>query len=201
MLIQLHAGGTWAEPGPVVAHTLVDDCEYGELSQFRWRLNPYGYAARTSQRPTPAVCPECGWTPRPGVRVANSVASHRSKKHQVPLEKRHTILMHRVILGLDLGDPREGDHLNRNRLDNRRSNLRITPSKIQVQNQGALKTYRGAPVESAYRGVYKVKKNGRWTGRWKAIVGGCYLGCFPSEEEAARVAAEYRLQTMPYALD
>lgn len=109
--------------------------------------------------------------------------------------------MHRAILGLRPGDPREGDHKNRDRLDNRRSNLRITEGKIQVQNQGGLKTYKGKPVESRYRGVYKVKKKGRWTGRWKAVVANHYLGCFGSEEEAAAVAADYRLKTMPYALD
>ncbi|MGW3196352.1 hypothetical protein ACWDBD_17535 [Streptomyces sp. NPDC001118] len=201
MLIPIHKGGTWATPGPVVAYAQVDASDFEELSRHRWRLNAHGYAARTSQRATPSVCPECGWTPRPGVRVANSVANHRSKMHQVPLEKRYTILMHRVILDLEAFDPREGDHRNRDRLDNRRSNLRITAGKLQVQNQGSLKTYKGKAVESKYRGVYKVKKKGKWTGRWKAVAAQHYLGCFASEEEAAAVAAEYRLKTMPYALD
>lgn len=91
--------------------------------------------------------------------------------------------------------------MNRDRLDNRRVNLRITAGQVQVQNQGSLKTYRGKPVESAYRGVYKVKKRGKWTGLWKAVVAGTYLGCYRDEGEAARAAQEFRLKTMPMALD
>jgi hypothetical protein len=192
----------------VIAYAEVDEADYAELSQHRWGINPDGYARRTSQRPTPSVCPECGWTPdRPFVYVPNSIASHRAKMHgvtkallnkQVP---RRTILMHRVILGLADDDKRQGDHINRNRLDCRRVNLRIVSAGGNMQNQGAIKTFKGKPVESAYRGVNMVKKKGKHTGRWKAMVCGKYLGCFPSEIEAAQAAADYRLKTMPLATD
>ncbi|MEV7770588.1 HNH endonuclease [Kitasatospora sp. NPDC086791] len=119
----------------------------------------------------------------------------------MPKQKRHTILMHRVILGLELGNPKEGDHINRDRLDNRRSNLRITEAKVQVQNQGCTKLFKGKPTESRYRGVYKVKKRGLWSGRWKAVVAQRYLGVFDTEEEAAAAAAAYRVKTMPYAVE
>lgn len=39
-------------------------------------------------------------------------------------------LLHRWLLGLDVGDPRLGDHINKNVYDNRMSNLRIvTPTE------------------------------------------------------------------------
>lgn len=133
--------------------------------------------------------------------MANGVSVHRAKMHGVPTEKRHTISMHRFLLGLQRGDPRQGDHINRNRIDNRRPNLRITPGGIQTQNQGAVFLFKGSPPESRHRGVYKVKKNGRWTGRWKAVAANHYLGSFTSEVEAAAVASAYRVKTMPYAVD
>jgi hypothetical protein len=161
-----------------------------------------GYAVRTEQPETPSVCPECGWTPPPFTHVAHSVSTHRGKMHgKKPKVTRRTIFMHREVLGLETGDPRQGDHLNRNRLDNRRENLRIIASSVQAQNRTKPATHKGKPTESKYRGVYMVKKKGKWTGKWKASVDQHYLGCFGSEEEAAEAARQYRLQTMPVALD
>lgn len=201
MQIPIYAGGTWAALGEVVAYAEVDPEDFAVQGKHRWHLNPSGYAVRSSQPPTPPVCPECGWVPRAGAHVAHSVASHRGIMHRVPRERRHTIIMHREILGLRRGDLRTGDHKNRNRLDNRRSNLRIISAAAQAQNQGSWTHWRGKPTESAHRGVYKVKKRGVWTGRWKALVNDHYLGCFTSEEAAAEAAQQYRLQTMPHALD
>jgi hypothetical protein len=46
--------------------------------------------------------------------------------------KKRIVSMHRQVLGLEHGDPRQGDHLDRNRLNCRRENLRIcTPSENQ----------------------------------------------------------------------
>ena len=205
MQIPLHAGGTWVTPGPVVAYAEVDPEDFEELSQYRWNLDPNGYAARTERRPGFSVCPECGWVPKPHVRHPHhSVAGHRARMHAVTaatLPRRHTITMHRQILALKPGNPLQGDHVNRNRIDNRRTNLRVVEAGHQSHNQGALKTYRGQPVDSKHRGVYKIKKRGKWTGRWKVIVAGQYLGCFTSEAEAAEVARAHRLATMPGALD
>jgi hypothetical protein len=178
MQIPIREGGSWSKPGPVIAYAEVDAEDYAELSQYRWHLNRKGYVMRTHQPPTPASCPECGWTPRPGVHVAHSVASHRGKMHgKPPRPKRYDISMHR------------------------RSNLRITPGNIQTQNRSAVKLFKGKPVESAYRGVNMVKHKGKFNGRWKAEVAGKYLGCFDSEVEAAKAASDYRLATMQFATD
>lgn len=200
-LIPIHSGGSWTTPGPVVAFAVVDAADFPELSSYRWHLNPKGYAVRTTNPPTPPVCPECGWTPPPRVHQAHSVASHRGKMHHVPREPRHTVAMHRQVAGLGLGDVRQADHQDRNRLNNRRGNLRIVDASVQAQNQKGLRVFRGKPTESAYRGVNKVKKNGVWTGKWKAVVAGKYRGIFDTEEAAAAAAAEVRRAVMPYAVD
>jgi hypothetical protein len=44
--------------------------------------------------------------------------------------KRHTLYLHRLLLGLDWMDPREGNHRNYRRSDNRRCNLEVV-SKIE----------------------------------------------------------------------
>jgi hypothetical protein len=104
--------------------------------------------------------------------------------------------MHRLILGLIPGDGIEGDHINRDRLDNRRSNLRIVPKGVQVQNSPSR---RGA--SSQYRGVSWHKDSGKWQAEVNAIGARTYLGLFDTEEEAAIVAREARLRMLPYAVD
>jgi hypothetical protein len=46
-----------------------------------------------------------------------------------------TVLMHRVILGLDKGNAMHGDHINHNTLDNRRSNLRAVNRSQNMCNR------------------------------------------------------------------
>jgi hypothetical protein len=123
-------------------------------------------------------------------------AGYATRNVQLPNGKRTMLLLHRFLLGLEHGDPREVDHENRNPLDCRRSNLRIATTALNGQNRSAAGN-RGS--SSRYRGVTWDKR----TGRWKAIV--CMgarthnLGRFDDEAEAARVAADFRAQHMPFA--
>lgn len=44
--------------------------------------------------------------------------------------------LHRLILGLTLGDGHYTDHINRDKLDNRRANLRVVTQKENCANRG-----------------------------------------------------------------
>jgi hypothetical protein len=105
--------------------------------------------------------------------------------------------IHRELLGLARGDGLEGDHINRNRLDNRRSNLRVLPKKGRPNAQNVT-VPRGS---SKYRGVTWHKQAKKW--RATVCVNGQLrsLGCFSDEDEAGRVAKEARLRLLPYATD
>lgn len=105
------------------------------------------------------------------------------------------ILMHRMILGLERGDERQGDHINRDTLDNRRSNLRIVTSAQNSQNKAA---YRGG--SSRFRGVHWDKDGNRWRAGGSISGRTISLGSFASEIAAARAAEEWRTNHMPFAM-
>ena len=102
------------------------------------------------------------------------------------------VLMHREILGLKPGDQRIGDHINGDRLDNRKANLRVL--EHDGLNRQNMKAGRGT---SRFRGVSESR------GRWKAQVQldghNKFLGRFDTELEAALVAEAYRFLFMPFA--
>lgn len=91
------------------------------------------------------------------------------------------ILMHRVILNDPEG--KEVDHINHNRLDNRKVNLRPATTAENQRNKG--KADRGTPPASRYKGV--TLQGGRaWLARITLNGERIYLGRFRTEEEAAR---------------
>lgn len=98
-----------------------------------------------------------------------------------------TVSMHRVVMGCRHGDGREIDHESRNKLDNRRGNLREATRVQQMQNVGA---NRGA--KSAHRGVSWRKDVRRWIAF--ATINGkrTHLGFFDDEDEAGAAAAHFR---------
>lgn len=104
------------------------------------------------------------------------------------------VLMHRLVMELVRGDGREVDHVNRNRLDNRRANLRVVSRSDQMQN---LSSHRGA--SSRFRGVYWDAERQRW--RAQAFLGrrAYRLGRFVDEVDAARAVDAWRLAHMPFA--
>ncbi len=96
--------------------------------------------------------------------------------------KQHQIKMHRQILELERGDKQEGDHINHNTLDNRRSNLRIcTRSQNQMNRKPSQNT------SSKYKGVTWDKKAKKWKVHIVIIGKLKHLGYFHNEIFAAGV--------------
>ncbi len=91
--------------------------------------------------------------------------------------KSRTIRMHREVLGLVHGDGIKCDHENGNKLDNRRSNLRICTVRQNNCNKG--------PLKGQYSGVSFDKRAGKWRANTR-IHGTLYhLGYYDSEDKAA----------------
>jgi len=113
----------------------------------------------------------------------------------IPIDngKQRIVSMARTVLGLEYGDRREADHISRDKLDNRRSNLRIVTHAQNMQNQGSRKGY------SRYRGVSFNKEKRKWTAYCQVDGKMNYLGAYDTEEQAASVAAEWRREHLDYA--
>ena len=90
-----------------------------------------------------------------------------------------TEYLHRWLFGLETGDKRVVDHIDRNKLNCVMSNLRIVTQYENMQNR--IKTT--SKTSSIYKGVYLHR------GKWRAVIkkaGKLYdLGHFEIEKEAA----------------
>jgi HNH endonuclease len=95
--------------------------------------------------------------------------------------RRH-IQMHRLLMGLEQGDPLQVDHKNGNGLDNRRSsNIRV--ATVQ-QNSFNNKRKSG---KSGKRGVQSLGPNRNWRARIRENGKDVHLGVFSTPEEAYAV--------------
>jgi len=92
--------------------------------------------------------------------------------------KRKVLFLHRIILPCATG--MVIDHINRNRLDNRKCNLRVTSRKNNNINR---KRIEGA--SSPYRGVIWRPHAKKWKSYIKTDKKQHHLGYFESPEEAA----------------
>jgi hypothetical protein len=93
--------------------------------------------------------------------------------------------MHRLIMGCPVGF--EVDHINGNKLDNRRANLRLASHRQNCQNQ---RVY--TRNTSGFRGVVYCRRTGRW--RAKVVSAGrCHsAGYHSTAEQAAHAASVLR---------
>lgn len=95
------------------------------------------------------------------------------------------VRMHRQIMGLEAGDPREVDHDNQIRTDNRRLNLRVC---TEAQNQ------RNKPLQknstTGVKGVSFQKAKGKYQAKITINGKRIHIGVFSSLEEAGRAYAE-----------
>lgn len=106
---------------------------------------------------------------------------------------RKIVLMHRVIT--EAPDGMEVDHINGDRLDNRRCNLRVCTKQQNVLNQGKRSTN-----TSGYKGVTWRESKQRWVAQISIRRDGKsatqYLGLFTDPAEASEVykAAALRIR-------
>lgn len=133
-------------------YALVDDADYDWLTQWKW----------------------C---------VAKQYSGYYAVRNFLLKNgKRSMISMHRQILGLKQGDKRQGDHKDRNTLNNCRNNIRICTNQENSMNQKVLSN-----CSSRFKGICWHKMAKKWqaqimiNGKFK------YLGLYNSEIEAAQV--------------
>jgi hypothetical protein len=105
--------------------------------------------------------------------------------------------LHRAILGLTRGDRREGDHRDGDKLDNRRSNLRVATKSQNGQNRVRLSKRNS----SGYRGVHQDTRDGTWSAAIMVEGKRHRRAGFKTAAEAGHAAAAMRAQHMPFAID
>jgi hypothetical protein len=97
-----------------------------------------------------------------------------------------TMRMHRMIL-----NPPNGlvvDHINRNKLDNRRSNLRIATT-----SQNMLNANRRSNNKSGFNGVTYSTRDKRWVAQVKLNYKNILLGYFKDKEDAINARKKWDL--------
>lgn len=132
----------------------VDPQTYESLNQHLWHCTNHGYAARSARMNGRKIC----------------VYMHKAVLQLYP--DRYTLNAGLLI-----------DHINRDKLDNRRANLRlVTPQQNTINRHG-----RFFRATSKYKGVYWHKQKNKWYARIKPSNGRqISLGLFTSETAAAK---------------
>lgn len=97
-----------------------------------------------------------------------------------------TLDVHRLLMGLDFGDPRQVDHINGDGLNNLFSNLRTTDHARNAHNQHGKQPHKhGETPTSRFPGVCWDKKRKKW--HTQIMLSGriIHLGRYDIEEDAA----------------
>ena len=126
---------------------------------------------------------------------AELVRSHKwqvNPRYVMASIESRTVYLHRLIMNAPKGMC--VDHINGNRLDNRRANLRLVTQAQNLQNR------RGAQSTSStgIRGVFPFYNN-RYRARIWVNGRGISLGCFDTAEEAEAAAIEGRRKHMTHS--
>jgi hypothetical protein len=137
---------------------------------------------------------EKNWTP---LQKSNGIYAIRK-----PTGK-SIIYLHRRIMGMEPGDRRKVDHINRDTLDNRKANLRLVNDNESMQNTGWRDVGRGLSGKrtSQYRGVSWHTAARKWVVSHTLNGKDVYGGLFTDEDQAGEFARLWRLENMPGAVD
>lgn len=92
--------------------------------------------------------------------------------------KSKTYLIHRLIIDIPIG--MQIDHINGNRLDNRRENLRVCTPKQNARNRSLQAN------SSGYKGVNWDKQMKKWRSKIKIDGKQIFLGLFDNKLDAAK---------------
>jgi hypothetical protein len=93
--------------------------------------------------------------------------------------------MHRAIMNPP--DDMEVDHIDGDKLNNQRANLRVCTRAENAKNRLKNRTWQGRRVTSRYKGVSWATQAKQWTARIHVKGKQMYLGYFDDELEAAMV--------------
>jgi hypothetical protein len=106
-------------------------------------------------------------------------------------KKQVTLYLHRLIAGLEYGDGLQADHIDGNKLNNSRSNLRVVTQSENNQNKNV------SSGTSRFRGVSKAGNS--WVASVNIPGDKRIRKCFRSEEKAALWAEAQRSKYQPFA--
>lgn len=145
----------------------VDDEDYEYLNQFKWQSHDKKYPC---------------------------AARNTSAKETGSAYIRKTILMHRVIMKVS-DNSLCVDHINHDRLDNQKHNLRVCTKRENCRNgstkKGSTSNYLGVSTDKGKRltkaGLMEYK---RWAARIRANGKELWLGTFPYTKEGEILAAK-----------
>ncbi|CAM8763051.1 HNH endonuclease [Burkholderia pseudomallei] len=103
----------------------------------------------------------------------------RNAAHPFHAGKQIVVRMHRQLMGLEYRDPREVDHRNGNKADNRRMNLRVCTKAKNHLNRGLR-----PDSETGFKGVNWMPLHRKWRARIQMDGKRAHLGLFETAEEA-----------------
>jgi hypothetical protein len=154
-----------ARDDSIRAYTIVDMADAEWASRWRWSLDKNGYVTRKQY-------------------FGGGLLTRRMV----------TFRFHRELMGLTPDDGLEVDHRDLDKLNNRRSNLRVVTHAEQMQNRPSL-----PGSSSQYRGVHWDKSRKKWV----VTVGidGMHhqIGRFDDEHQAGEAARVARAKLLPFA--